>query len=58
MVTKLVTTIWEMFFLIHKIKLDLISTKCEDIHGWKSHIEGLDNLWKQSFLLIPHSAKD
>ena len=38
MLTKMVTSICKMFFLTHKKNLIFISTKCEDIKRWNSHI--------------------
>ena len=49
MLTKLVTTICKMFFLTHKKVWRYPTLKF-------THFEDLDNLWKQLFLLAPHSA--
>ena len=38
MLTKLVTTICKMFLLTHKEIQIFVSTKCEDIQYWNSHI--------------------
>ena len=51
MLTKLTTTIFEMYFLTHKQKFRLLTQLRVKISNVEIH-----NLWKLLFLLVPHSA--